>query len=119
MLDGRSSVPNIVSGGQRDSPTLTFLGLHLRDSRVGLSESQFEVCEYMSKQDAIELEGTVSELLPNATFRVTVQTGHAVLTTLAGNMRRNRIRVLAGDRVTVEVSPYDLTRGRITFRHKN
>lgn len=74
---------------------------------------------YMSKQDAIELEGTVTELLPNATFRVTVQTGHEVLTTLAGNMRRNRIRVLAGDRVTVEVSPYDLTRGRITFRHKN
>ena len=73
----------------------------------------------MSKQDAIELEGTVTELLPNATFRVTVQTGHEVLTTLAGNMRRNRIRVLAGDRVTVEVSPYDLTRGRITFRHKN
>lgn len=80
---------------------------------------QFEVREYMSKQDAIELEGTVSELLPNATFRVTVQSGHEVLTTLAGNMRRNRIRVLAGDRVTVEVSPYDLTRGRITFRHKN
>jgi len=73
----------------------------------------------MSKQDAIELEGTVTELLPNATFRVTVPSGHEVLTTLAGNMRRNRIRVLAGDRVTVEVSPYDLTRGRITFRHKN
>ncbi|MBL0940956.1 MAG: translation initiation factor IF-1 [Gemmatimonadaceae bacterium] len=73
----------------------------------------------MGKQDAIELEGTVTELLPNATFRVAVQSGHEVLTTLAGNMRRNRIRVLAGDRVTVEVSPYDLTRGRITFRHKN
>lgn len=78
-----------------------------------------QVAYEMSKQDAIELEGTVTELLPNATFRVTVQTGHEVLTTLAGNMRRNRIRVLAGDRVTVEVSPYDLTRGRITFRHKN
>ncbi len=74
---------------------------------------------YMGKQDAIELEGTVTEVLPNATFRVTVPSGHEVLTTLAGNMRRNRIRVLAGDRVTVEVSPYDLTRGRITFRHKN
>jgi translation initiation factor IF-1 len=74
---------------------------------------------HMGKQDAIELEGTVTEVLPNATFRVTVPSGHEVLTTLAGNMRRNRIRVLAGDRVTVEVSPYDLTRGRITFRHKN
>ncbi|WP_353267620.1 translation initiation factor IF-1 [Gemmatimonas sp.] len=73
----------------------------------------------MGKQDAIELEGTVTEVLPSATFRVTVPSGHEVLTTLAGNMRRNRIRVLAGDRVTVEVSPYDLARGRITFRHKN
>ena len=72
----------------------------------------------MSKQDAIELEGTVMEVLPNATFRVAVNEQHNVLTTLGGNMRRFRIRVLQGDRVTVEVSPYDLTRGRITFRHK-
>ncbi len=73
----------------------------------------------MAKQDAIELEGTVAEVLPNATFRVETKGGHQVLATLAGNMRRFRIRVLAGDRVTLEVSPYDLTRGRITFRHKN
>jgi translation initiation factor IF-1 len=73
----------------------------------------------MSKQDAIEMEGTVTEVLPNATFRVGVNDGHEVLTTLGGNMRRFRIRVLAGDRVTIAVSPYDLTRGRITFRHKN
>lgn len=73
----------------------------------------------MAKQDAIELEGTVAEVLPNATFRVEAKGGHQVLATLAGNMRRFRIRVLAGDRVTLEVSPYDLTRGRITFRHKN
>lgn len=64
------------------------------------------------------MEGTVTEVLPNATFRVVVSGGHEVLTTLAGNMRRFRIRVLQGDRVTIEVSPYDLTRGRITFRHK-
>jgi translation initiation factor IF-1 len=70
----------------------------------------------MAKQDAIELEGTVAEVLPNATFRVETKSGHQVLATLAGNMRRFRIRVLAGDR---EVSPYDLTRGRITFRHKS
>ena len=119
MVDTASVPPKITSGGLRDTPTLTFPALALSDSRLGISESQFEVREYMSKQDAIELEGTVTELLPNATFRVTVQSGHEVLTTLAGNMRRNRIRVLAGDRVTVEVSPYDLTRGRITFRHKN
>ena len=73
----------------------------------------------MSKEDAIELEGTVSEVLPNATFRVLVSNGHDVLATMAGRMRRHRIRVLAGDRVTLEVSPYDLTRGRITFRHKS
>ena len=72
----------------------------------------------MSKEEAIELEGTVSEVLPNATFRVLVSNGHDVLATMAGRMRRHRIRVLAGDRVTLEVSPYDLTRGRITFRHK-
>lgn len=73
----------------------------------------------MAKEEAIELEGTVTEVLPNATFRVLVSNGHDVLATMAGRMRRFRIRVLAGDRVTVEVSPYDLTRGRITFRHKN
>ena len=72
----------------------------------------------MAKQGAIEMEGRVAEVLPNATFRVTVNGGHDVLTTLGGKMRQNRIRVLAGDSVTIEVSPYDLTRGRITYRHK-
>lgn len=73
----------------------------------------------MAKEEAIELEGTVSEVLPSATFRVQLSNGHDVLATMAGKMRRFRIRVLQGDRVTVEVSPYDLSRGRITFRHKN
>lgn len=73
----------------------------------------------MAKHDAIEMEGVVTEVLPNATFRVALDNGHQVLSTLAGRMRRFRIRVLAGDRVTLEVSPYDLSRGRITFRHKN
>lgn len=72
----------------------------------------------MTKEDAVVLEGTVAEVLPNATFRVMLTNGHDVLATLAGRMRRFRIRVLAGDRVTLEVSPYDLSRGRITFRHK-
>ena len=70
------------------------------------------------KEQAIEVDGTVSEVLPSTTFRVELVNGHNVVATLAGKMRRFRIRVLAGDRVTVEVSPYDLTRGRITFRHK-
>ncbi|HET7038530.1 MAG TPA: translation initiation factor IF-1 [Gemmatimonadales bacterium] len=73
----------------------------------------------MSKEESIVLEGTVKEVLPNATFRVELENGHTVLATIAGKMRRFRIRVLQGDRVTVEVSPYDLSRGRITFRHKN
>jgi translation initiation factor IF-1 len=72
----------------------------------------------MAKEEPIQLEGQVTEVLPNATFRVELTNGHSVLATLGGNMRRFRIRVLAGDRVTIEVSPYDLTRGRIIFRHK-
>lgn len=72
----------------------------------------------MPKQDAIEVEGTVTEVLPNATFRVLLENGHSVLCTLAGKMRRYRIRVLAGDRVTAELSPYDLSRGRVTYRHR-
>lgn len=70
------------------------------------------------KQESIELEGTVSDVLPNATFRVSLENGHNLLATTAGKMRKFRIRIIAGDRVTVEVSPYDLDRGRITFRHK-
>lgn len=70
------------------------------------------------KSDSIEFEGTVTDVLPSAMFRVNLENGHGVLATVAGKMRKFRIRILAGDRVTVEVSPYDLTRGRIIFRHK-
>jgi translation initiation factor IF-1 len=70
------------------------------------------------KEEAIEVEGIVSEVLPSATFRVDLDNGHRLLATAAGKMRKFRIRILAGDRVTVAVSPYDLARGRITFRHK-
>jgi translation initiation factor IF-1 len=72
----------------------------------------------MSKEDLIEFTGTIMELLPNATFRVQLENGHMVLAHTSGRMRKNRIRVLAGDTVTVEMTPYDLTKGRITFRHK-
>ncbi len=73
----------------------------------------------MTKQDdAILLEGTVSESLPNAQFRVELQNGHNVLAHISGKMRRHRIRVLPGDRVQVELSPYDLDRGRLTFRYR-
>lgn len=70
------------------------------------------------KEAGIELDGIVAEVLPSAMFRVDLDNGHRVLATAAGKMRKFRIRVLAGDRVTVTVSPYDLSRGRITFRHK-
>ena len=73
-------------------------------------------------KEAIEMEGVVLEALPNGTFRVEIQTkdsAHTVLAHLSGKMRENNIRVLIGDKVTVEVSPYDLERGRITYRHKN
>jgi len=72
----------------------------------------------MQKEDAIEVEGTVIEPLPNAMFRVELKNGHKVLAHISGKMRMNFIRILPGDRVKVEMSPYDLTRGRITYRYK-
>jgi len=71
-----------------------------------------------SEPDAITVDGRVVDALPNAQFRVELENGHTVLSHLAGKMRTNYIRVLPGDRVTVELSPYDLTRGRITYRHR-
>ncbi|MDO9079214.1 MAG: translation initiation factor IF-1 [Desulfuromonadales bacterium] len=72
----------------------------------------------MSKEEAIEVEGSVIEPLPNAMFRVKLDNGHVVLAHISGKMRKFYIRILPGDRVTVELSPYDLTRGRITYRAK-
>lgn len=72
----------------------------------------------MSKQDVIEVEGKVLEPLPNAMFRVELDNGHQILAHISGKMRMHFIRILPGDRVTVELSPYDLTRGRIVYRKK-
>jgi translation initiation factor IF-1 len=72
----------------------------------------------MAKEDAIEVEGTVVETLPNAMFRVELPNGHRILAHISGKMRMHFIRILPGDKVTVELSPYDLTRGRITYRSK-
>jgi translation initiation factor IF-1 len=69
--------------------------------------------------DAIQMMGTVKEVLPNTTFRVELENGHAVLAYVSGKMRKHYIRILRGDRVSVDLSPYDLTRGRITYRYKN
>ena len=77
-------------------------------------EMEFE----MSKEDVIEIEGIVVEKLPNAMFKVELENGHQVLAHISGKLRKNFIRILPGDKVTMETSPYDLTKGRITWRDK-
>ena len=72
----------------------------------------------MAKEDSIEVEGTVLEPLPNAMFRVELENGHKILAHISGKMRMHFIRILSGDKVKVQLSPYDLTRGRITYRYK-
>jgi len=72
----------------------------------------------MSKEDMLEFAGTVTELLPNATFRVKLENDHEIVAHTAGKLRKNRIRVMNGDRVLVEMTPYDLTKGRITYRFR-
>ncbi|AFC73573.1 translation initiation factor IF-1 [Rickettsia montanensis] len=71
----------------------------------------------MSKDDLIQFTGTVLELLPNATFRVKLENDHVIIAHTSGRMRKNRIRILLGDKVTVEMTPYDLTKGRVVHRH--
>lgn len=73
----------------------------------------------MAKEELLSFDGIVTELLPDARFRVQLDNGHETLAYSSGKMKKNRIRVLAGDRVTVEMTPYDLTKGRVTFRHKD
>ena len=72
----------------------------------------------MAKEEGIQVEGTVVEALPNATFRVELENGHRLLAHISGKMRMHFIKILQGDKVTVEMSPYDLSRGRITYRYK-
>ncbi len=72
----------------------------------------------MSKEDSIKIDGTILETLPNATFKVELENGHKVLAHISGKMRMHFIKILPGDKVTVELSPYDLSRGRITYRYK-
>ena len=73
----------------------------------------------MPKEDMIEMEGVVNEVLPDTRFRVTLDNGHLIIAYMAGKMRKHRIRILAGDKVSLELTPYDLSKGRITFRHKD
>ncbi|WP_269901831.1 translation initiation factor IF-1 [Paenalcaligenes faecalis] len=71
----------------------------------------------MSKEELLEMQGSVTEVLPDSRFRVTLENGHPVIAYTGGKMRKHHIRILAGDQVTLEMSPYDLSKGRITFRH--
>ena len=73
----------------------------------------------MAKEEMIEMVGVVSEVLPDTRFRVGLDNGHKVIAYMSGKMRKHRIRILAGDKVSIEMTPYDLSKGRITFRHKD
>ena len=73
----------------------------------------------MAKEELIDMQGTVNQVLPDTRFLVTLENGHEITAYLSGKMRKHRIRILAGDKVTIEMSPYDLTKGRINFRHKD
>ena len=77
-----------------------------------------KICCFVAKEDAIQIEGTVMETLPNTTFRVELENGHVVTAHISGKMRKNYIRILKGDRVTVELTPYDLSKGRIVYRSR-
>jgi len=85
---------------------------------AALEAAPCQTKENMAKEEIIEFPGIVTELLPNATFRVKLENEHEIIAHTAGRMRKNRIRVLAGDKVLVEMTPYDLTKGRITYRFK-
>jgi translation initiation factor IF-1 len=84
----------------------------------GSRQAVFGESQDMAKEDSIEVQGTVLETLPNAMFRVEIENGHKILAHISGKMRMHFIKILPGDKVTVELSPYDLTRGRITYRFK-
>tara|TARA_R110002049_G_scaffold116073_1_gene268354 strand:+ start:425 stop:724 length:300 start_codon:yes stop_codon:yes gene_type:complete len=85
-------------------------------AKCGLFET--EDCRLMAKEDQIEMEGEVIDTLPNTTFRVKLENGHVVTAHISGKMRKNYIRILTGDKVRVELTPYDLTKGRITYRER-
>jgi translation initiation factor IF-1 len=96
-------------------PTVSSVGLHLPGAIAVSFFTQLEL--RMAKEDLIEMNGVVSEVLPDSRFRVDCEGGHKLIAYASGKMRKNHIRILAGDQVTLELTPYDLSKGRITFRH--
>jgi translation initiation factor IF-1 len=103
--------PFVFHCGLHEGRYIAFFQLR-QDSKTTLNK------EHCLAKDAIEMQGTVTEVLPDTNFRVELENGHEVLAYISGRMRKNYIRILEGDRVTVELSPYDLSRGRITYRFK-
>jgi translation initiation factor IF-1 len=98
-----------------------FFGQLIAGSQTGMHPSPDTVREevFMSKEEVLEFEGIVTEVLPDSRFRVKLENDHEIIAYTAGKMKKFRIRTIAGDRVTVEMTPYDLDKGRITFRHKD
>jgi translation initiation factor IF-1 len=86
--------------------------------RIRGAQAPHDTRKHMAKDDVIEFEGTVSETLPNTMFRVKLENGHEIIAHISGRMRKNYIRILTGDKVKVEMTPYDLSKGRITYRMK-
>ena len=107
----------VASPGCRNALPLISSAFVCRPSRAGTHAATDQGAR-LAKKDAIEVEGTVIEPLPNTMFAVELESGHRVLAHISGKLRMNFIRILPGDRVRVELSPYDLTRGRITYRLK-
>lgn len=97
---------------------MKILNLQLRSIITGKANRDLIIRRQMSKADVIEIEGKVVEKLPNAFFKVELENGHQILATISGKLRMNFIRILPGDKVTIELSPYDLTKGRIIWRDK-
>jgi translation initiation factor IF-1 len=99
--------------------TANFATIHQVEIPIAVNFVKFRGIQSLSKQDLIEMEGTVTESLPNAMFRVDLDNGFNVLAHISGKIRRNYIKILEGDRVKCELTPYDLSKGRITYRLKN
>jgi translation initiation factor IF-1 len=99
-------------------PSSATFRANLAEIPLGTTAGSDDPGPRMAKEELLEFPGVVTELLPNATFRVKLENEHEIIAHTAGRMRKNRIRVLAGDKVLVEMTPYDLTKGRITYRFK-
>jgi len=120
LADDCASFDRFAIGNVTYNPHLLQRWVDFIDQRDHCSRAAMKLKgkECMAKEELLEFDGTVVELLPNATFRVKLENEHEIIAHTAGKMRKNRIRVLAGDKVSVEMTPYDLTKGRITYRFK-